>query len=59
MTKMKARAGQTTLCRAPAPVLDCANGYQKEDQEKADEIENKCPSEDDAAKDAGAEGKNT
>ena len=29
------------FCRAHRTVLDCANGYQKEDQEEVDEIEEK------------------
>jgi hypothetical protein len=42
-----------------ATVLDCANGYQKENQEEVDEVEEDCLREGDAAKEAGAEEENT
>ena len=34
------------FCRTHAPVLDCANGHQKENSEEVGEVEENCPQED-------------
>jgi hypothetical protein len=40
------------------PVLNCANGYQEENQQEVDEIEEDCGPESKTHEETSAEGKN-
>ncbi len=47
------------FCPRMRPVLDCANGYQKENQEEVDEVEEECRPEGKAHEEAGKKGENS
>jgi len=47
------------FCRTHATVLDCANGYQKENQEEVHEVEENCPWQGDADEETDTEGEDS
>lgn len=55
LTQALLSRGQRVVELTDQPVVDCAYGYQEENQEKADEIEENCGQERGADEERGSE----